>query len=109
MPARHTISVPVARSPMRLGQIALGIIWCIDGLLKLQPYFFHHFVSGVIDPSAMGQPALIGDPITWIGNLIKPHQAIFVVFVVLAELSIGAPYSPAAPSSRHYCCPSRGH
>jgi uncharacterized membrane protein YphA (DoxX/SURF4 family) len=89
MVARRTISVSLAHSSTRLGQIVLGIIWCVDGLLKLQPYFFHHFVSGVIDPSAMGQPAVIGDPITWIGTLIKPHQAIFVVFVVLGELSIG--------------------
>jgi len=67
----------------------LGLIWIVDGLLKLQPYFFTHFVSGVIDPSAAGQPAVIGHPITWIGNLIRPHQGVFVVLAVLGELSIG--------------------
>lgn len=77
------------RSPARIGQIALGLIWIVDGLLKLQPYFFSHFVSGVIDPSAAGQPAVIGHPITWIGNLIRPHQAVFVVLAVLGELLIG--------------------
>jgi hypothetical protein len=77
------------RSPARLGQIALGLIWLIDGLLKLQPYFFAHFVSGVIDPSAAGQPGVIAHPITWIGDLIRPHQAIFVVLAVLGEVSIG--------------------
>ena len=87
--ARRTISLSLARSPARLGQIVLGIIWCVDGLLKLQPYFFDHFVSGVIAPSAEGQPALIGDPITWIGDLIRPHQAIFVVVAVVVEVSIG--------------------
>lgn len=78
------------RSPARVGQIALGIVWCLDGLFKLQPFFFSHFVSGVIDPSAMGQPGVIGHPITWIGNLIRPDQSIFVALAVLAELSIGA-------------------
>jgi len=87
---RRKPPVSLGRSPARSGQIALGVLWCLDGLLKLQPYFFHHFVSGVIDASATGQPALIGDSITWIGHLIKPHQAIFVVLAVLGEVSIGA-------------------
>lgn len=81
---------PVPRSPARIGQIALGVIWCIDGLLKLQPFFFSRFVSGVIDPSAMGQPAVIAHPIAWIGGLIRPDQSLFVVMALLAEISIGA-------------------
>ncbi len=85
---RRTVPSPVS-SPTRLGQIVLGLIWCIDALLKLQPYFFHNFVTGVIDASAVGQPAVIGHPITWIGNLIKPHQALFVVLAVVGEVSIG--------------------
>jgi hypothetical protein len=79
----------LSRSSTRLGQIALGSIWCIDGLLKLQPYFFHHFVSGVIEPSAAGQPALIGHPITSIAHLIAPHQTIFLLLSVLGEIAIG--------------------
>ncbi len=76
-------------SPVRLGQIVLGLFWLTDGLLQFQPYFFHHFVSGVIDTSASGQPSIIGDPITWIGGLIAPHQAIFNVFAALVEVAIG--------------------
>jgi len=78
-----------ARSPARIGQIVLGLFWCIDGLLKLHPYFFHHFVSAVIEPSATGQPAVIGHPITWIASAIRPHQALFVIAGVLTEVSIG--------------------
>lgn len=85
----HTPPSSPRLTPTRLGQIVLGLFWCIDGLLKLQPFFFHHFVSGVIDPSASGQPALLGDPITWIGRLIEPHQGVFSLFTVLAEVSIG--------------------
>lgn len=79
----------LARSPARIGQIVLGLFWCVDGLLKLQPYFFHSFVSGVIDPNAVGQPAVIGHPITWLASLIRPHQALFVIAGVLTEVSIG--------------------
>ena len=77
------------RRPARIGQVALGCFWCIDGLLKLQPYFFHHFVSNVIEPSAAGQPTVIGRPITWIGHLVAPHRALFVVLAAIGELSIG--------------------
>ena len=76
-------------SPTRLGQIVLGLFWFVDGLLQLQPYFFGHFASGVIAPNAAGQPALIGDPITWIAGLIQPHQGIVTAFAALAEASIG--------------------
>lgn len=78
------------RSPARIGQIALGLIWIADGLLKLQPYFFSHFVSGVIDASAAGQPGFIAHPITWFGGIVKPYQAVFVALAVFAEVSIGA-------------------
>jgi hypothetical protein len=55
-------------SAARIGQIVLGLIWSIDGLLKLQPFFFHDFAQQVIDPNAAGQPKLLGDPITFIGS-----------------------------------------
>jgi hypothetical protein len=67
----------------------LGLFWFVDGLFQLQPYFFHHFASGIIAPNATGQPALIADPITWIASLIQPHQGIFTVLAALAETSIG--------------------
>ncbi len=86
---RLTALTSQTRSPARIGQIVLGLIWIADGLLKLQPYFFAHFVSGVIGPSATGQPGVIGHPITWIGGLIRPHQGLFVVLAVLGEISIG--------------------
>jgi len=89
MLSRFTLLVQARRSPARVGQIALGAIWCINGLLKLQPYFFSHFVSGVIDPSAAGQPGVVRDPITWVGGVIQPHQTMFVVLAVLTEVSIG--------------------
>ncbi len=87
--AQRRALASVVDSPARLGQIVLGVLWCADGLLKLQPYFFHHFASGVIDPSAIGQPAVIGDPITWVGSLVQAHQGIFTVLAALTESAIG--------------------
>ena len=85
---RRALAPPI-NSPARLGQIVLALFWCVDGLLKLQPYFFHHFVSGVIDPSAAGQPAPIGDLITWVGGIVQTNQGIFTVLAALVETSIG--------------------
>jgi len=85
---RRTLA-SLLRSPTRLGQLVLGLIWCVDGLLKLQPYFFHHFATGVIEPNAMGQPGIIGDPITWIAGVVKHDQGIFTVLAGLGEFSIG--------------------
>jgi hypothetical protein len=74
---------------MRLGQIALGVIWLADGLLQLQPYFFHHFVSGVLDPAASGQPAIIGHPLRTIATLVGHQQAAFNALFAVAEVAIG--------------------
>lgn len=79
----------LVESPMRLGQIVLGLFWLIDGLLQFQPYFFHHFAAGVIAPNAAGQPGLIGDPITFLATLVKPDQGLFTVFAALTESAIG--------------------
>jgi hypothetical protein len=67
----------VARAT-RLGQVILGLIWLIDGALQFQPYMFgKSFITGVIDPNAVGQPAIIAEPITWIAKLIEPHVGVF--------------------------------
>jgi hypothetical protein len=87
--ARRPTLRSLINSPTRLGQIALGLIWCTDGLLKLRPFFFHHFVSSVIDPNAVGQPSVIASPIKSIASIIAPHQALFVALAVLTEITIG--------------------
>jgi hypothetical protein len=86
---RRPLRLSLAQSPARLGQIVLGLLWCIDGLLKLQPYLAAHFADGVIEPNAAGQPGLLGDPITWIGHLVAPHQALFAVLAAVTEFGIG--------------------
>jgi hypothetical protein len=53
-----------ARVTRRGIQIALGVIWLIDGLLQFQSYMYSHaFVTGVLEASAAGQPSFIHDSI----------------------------------------------
>jgi len=74
----------------RLGQVVLGLIWLIDGILQFQPYMFGKtFVTGVILPNATGQPGIIAAPITWIANLIEPHMTAFNAFAATLQVLIG--------------------
>jgi hypothetical protein len=74
----------------RLGQVLLGLIWVIDGLLQFQPYMFHKtFVTSIIDPNVVGQPGIIAAPITWIGHLIEPRVALFNAFAASLQVAIG--------------------
>lgn len=74
----------------RSGQIGLGLLWLIDGLLQYQPYMFGKtFVTGVLLPNATGQPGIIADPINWIAHLIEPHVAVFNLFAATVQLLIG--------------------
>ncbi|MHB8692855.1 MAG: hypothetical protein ACYDHH_16585 [Solirubrobacteraceae bacterium] len=74
----------------RAGQLALGLIWLIDGALQYQPYMFHQsFITGVILPNAQGQPGIVASPITWIAQLIAPHVAVFNAFAATVQVLIG--------------------
>jgi hypothetical protein len=74
----------------RIGQIALGALWLIDGGLQFQPYLFGKgFVTGVILPNAAGQPGIIASPLTWIGQQIEPHVALFNAFAATLQVIIG--------------------
>jgi hypothetical protein len=44
-------------------QIALGLIWLLDGLFQFKSFMFTHgIVSEVFEPAMHGQPSFIGDP-----------------------------------------------
>jgi hypothetical protein len=44
-------------------QIALGVIWLLDGLFQFKSFMYTHgIVTEVFAPAAKGQPAFIGDP-----------------------------------------------
>jgi methyl-accepting chemotaxis protein len=74
----------------RAGQIALGLIWLLDGALQFQPFMFSRgFVTDVLLVNAVGQPGIIGDPITSIARLIEPHVALFNLCAATLQVGIG--------------------
>jgi hypothetical protein len=74
----------------RRGQISLGLLWLIDGILQFQPYMFSKsFVTGVLLPSAAGQPSFVATPVTWAAHLIEPHVAVFNAFAAGLQVLVG--------------------
>jgi hypothetical protein len=55
-----------ARGPLvtaRGIQIALGLVWLLDGLFQFKSFMFtHNIVTEVFEPAMHGQPAIVGDP-----------------------------------------------
>jgi hypothetical protein len=71
-------------------QIALGVIWILDGLLKFQPHLFRpSFVSNVIRPMAVGQPTLIASTINHLANFLSHEATMWVAVFGLIEIGIG--------------------
>jgi len=71
-------------------QVALGMVWLLDGLLQFQPYMFTKaFVSQVIGGSAAGAPVVVADPITWSAGDLLHHTALYNTLFASIQLSIG--------------------
>ena len=71
-------------------QIALGLAWILDGLLKFQPNLFKpQFVSSVIRPMAAGQPTLIGSTISHLAGFLSHEATMWVAVFGLVEIAIG--------------------
>ncbi len=71
-------------------QIALGLIWIIDGLLKFQPALFKPaFVDIVIRPMAIGQPTVMASTINHMANFLSHEATMWVAVFGLIEIAIG--------------------
>jgi hypothetical protein len=92
---RPAASVAVGRSFRTVGterrlQIALGLIWLVDGVLQLQPSMFtRSFVTQIIAPNTAGQPAFVAWPIRLAEHLIEPRVAVFNAFAATLQILIG--------------------
>jgi hypothetical protein len=84
---KATVSRQITR---RKVQIALGLLWLLDGALQLQRQMFSSsFVNKVMEPSASGQPAIVSGPIHFAAHIILTHPAIWDLCFGLIQLSLG--------------------
>jgi hypothetical protein len=81
---------PLAVRSQRVLQVILGLFWTLDAALQFQPFMFGRgFVNSFILPNASGQPFVLGDLITHIGNFVAPDIAVWNTFFALIQLFIG--------------------
>lgn len=92
---RRYLRLPVSRgladrSSARRIQIALGLLWLLDGVLQLQPFMFGKgFANEIIAPAADGQPAFVSAGVHWSAALILTHPAIFDAGFAAVQLALG--------------------
>ncbi len=71
-------------------QIALGLLWLLDGVLQLQSQMFtSSFANNVIAPAAQGQPAFVSDPMHLGITVILSHPAFFDACFAIIQLGLG--------------------
>ena len=70
--------------------MVLGLFWILDAALQFQPFMFGRgFVDSFILSNANGQPFVVGDLITHIGNFLAPDIAVWNTLFALIQLGIG--------------------
>jgi hypothetical protein len=72
-------------------QIALGLLWLLDGALQAQPFMFTSgFATQVIAPAAQGQPGFVAAPVHWASTVIAADPVAWNVAFAGTQLVLGA-------------------
>jgi hypothetical protein len=78
------------RITRRALQIALGLVWLLDGALQLQPFMLGTgFARQVIAPGGAGQPDLVAIPIRWAADVIAANPVAWDVPFALTQVLLG--------------------
>jgi hypothetical protein len=87
---RLELTVPRARVTRRGLQIALGLLWLLDGALQLQPFMLRtSFAREILAPTAAGQPHFVTGPVLWTAHLIAAHPVAWDIPFAAIQLLIG--------------------
>ena len=72
-------------------QIALGLLWLLDGVLQAQPFMFTSgFATEVVAPAGQGQPDIVAAPVHWVSTVIAAHPVPWNGAFAAIQLLIGA-------------------
>jgi hypothetical protein len=77
--------------PTRRGlEIALGVLWLIDGALQLQPFMFtKDFFAGILGMANMGLPGPVTTVNLAIGDLLIVHPVLFNTIFATLQVALG--------------------
>jgi copper(I)-binding protein len=72
-------------------QIALGVVWLLDGALQLQPFMFGSgFADQVLGSAADGQPGWVAGGVHWAAGVVGAHPVVWNALFAAVQLAIGA-------------------
>ncbi|MHB1510482.1 MAG: hypothetical protein ACYCST_14180 [Acidimicrobiales bacterium] len=71
-------------------QVALGLLWLLDGLLQLQPANLSASFAGQVIDNAMAQPDWIQKMVVWTASILSAHPVSAGVTVAMVQVALGA-------------------
>jgi hypothetical protein len=78
-----------ALEPRRKLQLALAVVWLLDGILQYQPSMFGKAFPQMLRDSAHGNPAAVAGPITWSAGFIDHHLAVLNAVFATIQIALG--------------------
>jgi hypothetical protein len=78
-----------ALEPRRKLQLALALVWLVDGILQFQPWMFSKAFPQMLADSAQGNPAVLAAPITWSAGLIGHYPTILNALFATIQVALG--------------------
>jgi hypothetical protein len=70
-------------------QLALAVIWLLDGILQYQPSMFSQAFPQMLAGSSAGNPAAIASPINWSATLITHHLVALNAIFATIQMALG--------------------
>lgn len=78
-----------ALDPRRKLQLALAVVWLLDGILQYQPAMFTKAFPQMLGDSAHGNPAVVAAPITWSAGFVGHHLAVLNAVFATIQVALG--------------------
>ena len=85
----HEVGSSRFRITRRGLQIALGLVWLLDGGLQFQSVFYSHGFTDGLREQAAGQPIWLAHSITWAANLAAHDLGVWNTLFALTQVLIG--------------------
>jgi hypothetical protein len=70
-------------------QLALAVIWLLDGILQYQPFMFGQAFPHMLAGTSSGNPAAVASPIGWSATFIDHHLAVTNAVFATIQVALG--------------------
>jgi hypothetical protein len=71
-------------------QVALGLLWLLDGVLQAQSFMFtRSFATQLIAGVGQGQPGFVSGPVHWVSTVIAAHPVAWNIPFAAIQLLLG--------------------